>query len=73
MWSGKPSAPWVNPEVLGFTGVRAHAKGTERMKPCKLSDTSQQHANFVSILSNERAHLVCPLNHVLVGGSWILL
>jgi pentatricopeptide repeat protein len=72
MWRGKPGAPWVNPEVLSFTRSRTHATGLERMKPCVLSDTSQQHANFVSIFSNERPHLVCPLNHVL-GGSWILL
>ncbi len=72
MWSGKPGAPWVNPEVLGFTRARAHAKGPERMKPSVLIDSSQQHANFVSILSNEKPHLVCPLNHVL-GGPWILL
>jgi len=67
-YMGKLGAPWVNPEVLGFT----HAKGPEKGKPCMVSDTSQQHANFVSILSNERPHLVCPLNHVL-GGSWIFL
>jgi len=72
MWRGKPSAPWVNPEILGFTRARAHGKGSERMKPYVLSDTSQQHTNFVSILSNERPHTVCPLNHVL-GASWILL
>jgi hypothetical protein len=47
MWRGKPGAPWVNPEVLGFTRARAHTKGSERMKPYVLSDTSQQHANFV--------------------------
>ncbi len=65
-------ATWSpNPEVLGFTRATAHTKGSERMKPYVLSDTSQQHANFVSILSNERRHLVWPLNHVL-GGSWIL-
>jgi len=56
---------------LGYTRARAHVKIPERMKPCVLRDTSQ-HANFVWILSNERAHLVCPLNNVL-GGSWILL
>jgi len=72
MWRGKLGAPWVNPQVLGFTRARAHAKGPEKGKCCMLSDTSQQHANFVSILSNERPHLVCPLNHVL-GGCWILL
>jgi hypothetical protein len=72
MWRGKLAAPLVNPEVLGFTRARALAKGPQRKKPCMLSDTSQQHANFVSIFSNERPHLVCPLNHVL-GGSWILL
>jgi len=71
MWRGKPVAPWVNPEVLGFMRARAHAKGSKRIKPY-VSDTSQQHANFVSILSNERPHLVCPLNHML-GSSWILL
>jgi hypothetical protein len=49
MWSGRPGAPWVNPEVLGFTRARAHAKGPQRRKPCVLSDTSQQKANFVSI------------------------
>jgi hypothetical protein len=59
-------------EILGFTRGRAHAKGPERTKPCMLSDTSQEHANFVSVLSNERPCLVCPLHHVL-GGSWILL
>jgi len=26
MWRGKPGAPWVNPEILGFTRARAHAK-----------------------------------------------
>jgi hypothetical protein len=72
MWRGKPGAPWANPEVLGFTRARAHAKGSEKMKPYVLSDTSQQHANVVSILSNERPNLVCPLKHVL-GASWILL
>jgi hypothetical protein len=78
MRRGKLGAPWVNPEVLGFTRevlgltrARAQAKGPERTKPCMLSDSSGQHANFVSLLSNERPHLVCPLNHVL-GGSWIL-
>jgi hypothetical protein len=49
MWRGMLGAPWVNPEVLGFTRARAHTKGSERMKPCMLSDTSQQHANFVGL------------------------
>jgi len=49
MWIGKHGGPWVNPEVLGFTRARAHAKGPENRKPCVLSDTSQQQANFVSI------------------------
>jgi len=49
MWRGKLSAPWVNPQVLGFTRARAHAKVSERRKPCMLSDTSQQHANFVGL------------------------
>jgi len=49
MWRGKLGAPWVNPEVLGFTRARAHTKGPERMKPCMLSDTSQQHASFVGL------------------------
>ncbi len=49
MWRGKLSAPWVNPGVLGLTGARAHTKGLERMKPCMLRDTSQQHANFVGL------------------------
>jgi hypothetical protein len=49
MWRGKLGAPWVNPKVLGFTRARAHAKGPERTKPCMLSDTSQQHANFVGL------------------------
>jgi hypothetical protein len=46
MWRGKLGAPWVTPEVLGFTWARAHAKGPEKGKPCMLSDTSQQHANL---------------------------
>jgi hypothetical protein len=49
MWRGKLGAPRVNPEVLGFTRARAHTKGPERMKPCMLCDTSQQHANFVGL------------------------
>ncbi len=49
MWRVKPGAPWVNPEVLGFTRARAHAKGPGQMKPCVLSDTSQQQANFVGL------------------------
>ncbi len=69
---GKAQCPLVNPEVLGFTRARAPAKGSERIKPYVLSDTSQQHTNFVSVLSIERPHLVCPLNHML-GSSWILL
>jgi len=40
MWRGKLGAPWVNPEVLGVTRARAHAKGPEKRKPCMLSDTS---------------------------------
>jgi len=26
MWRVKLGAPWVNPEVLGFAGVRANTK-----------------------------------------------
>jgi hypothetical protein len=46
MWRGKLGAPWVTPQVLGFTWARAHAKGPEKGKPCMLRDTSQQHANL---------------------------
>jgi hypothetical protein len=47
MRRGKLGAPWVNPELLALTRARAHAKDPESMKPCMLSDTNQQHANFV--------------------------
>jgi len=42
MWRGNLSAPWVNPEVLGFARARAHTKGPERKKPWMLSDTSRE-------------------------------
>jgi hypothetical protein len=49
MRRGKLNDPWVNPEVLGFARAMAHTKGPERTKPCMLSDTNQQHANFVGL------------------------
>jgi hypothetical protein len=61
---------------LGFTRARAHTKGPKRLKPCMLSNTSQQHANFVGLAYQGKDilfRLIREYSGLKDFGPWVII